>query len=359
MTVQLQIEEQEIWQRLQQTNKPIVLYGMGNGALKILQVMQQKDIPVTGIFASDQFVRGHFFEGFRVMSYHECCERFGDFIVLVAFASELPEVMHSVFTIGMEQELYIPDVPVVGGGLFDLAYYSSHYEELNRVYSLLSDECSRQVFENVLRFKISGRPQYLFMAQNEKREAYCDILKVSLSERYLDLGAYDGDTVRELLTFTGGEFEYIIAVEPDPKNFRKLERKMKDFDRDKIELLRVGIWDKPGEINFSAKAGRNSCIGTDGDKTIEAESIDHLLENRRITLIKMDVEGAESRAIAGAGRTIAEQHPKLMVSIYHRNEDLFQLPLQIHALYPAYRFYIRRFPCFPAWNLNLYAVADG
>ena len=59
-------EKQSCWDRLKADKRPIFIYGMGDGALKIMSVFREKGITVSGVFASDDFVRGHSFEGYHV-----------------------------------------------------------------------------------------------------------------------------------------------------------------------------------------------------------------------------------------------------------------------------------------------------
>ena len=75
-----------LWERLKSTDKPIILYGMGDGAQKILNVMDSKDIKPSGFMASDEFVRGQSFAGFEVKSLADTERQFGDFIVLVCLS---------------------------------------------------------------------------------------------------------------------------------------------------------------------------------------------------------------------------------------------------------------------------------
>jgi len=70
----------------------------------------------------------------------------------------------------------------------------------------------------------------------------------------------------------------------------------------------------------------------------------------------MDIEGAEYQAIKGAENTIRRHSPKLMISLYHRNEDMFKLPLLIHSINPDYKFFIRHQLYIPAWETNLYCI---
>ena len=87
-----------LWHYLQQANRTVVLYGMGNGADKIIEVCRQKGIPVRAVFASDGFVRGQLFHGDRVRSWSEVKAEFGleSLTVLVSFATSLPDVLDNI-----------------------------------------------------------------------------------------------------------------------------------------------------------------------------------------------------------------------------------------------------------------------
>ena len=105
---------------------------------------------------------------------------------------------------------------------------------------------------------------------------------------------------------------------------------------------------------FNDKAGRQSAVSSYG-KPRQARSVDSVLSGERADIIKMDVEGAEEEAINGACSTIRKYRPKLMISLYHRNRDIFYIPLMIKKLNPDYRLCIRHQPYIPAWETNLYA----
>ena len=91
---------------------------------------------------------------------------------------------------------------------------------------------------------------------------------------------------------------------------------------------------------------------------VEAEALDNVLGGERVDYIKFDVEGAEKEAISGSLETIGKHRPALMISLYHRSEDIFELPLMIHERFPDYKFYIRRREYIPAWDTVLIAVKE-
>ena len=134
----------DLWKYLARTSKPIVLYGMGDGADKILAVLNRLGIEAADFFASDGFVRGQLFHGRRVLSYSELLQKYDDFIVLLSFASSRPEVIDQILAIDRKRELYAPDVPVFGSGLFDSDFYADHKRELQAVKALFTDERSKE-----------------------------------------------------------------------------------------------------------------------------------------------------------------------------------------------------------------------
>ena len=354
-----------LWDYLKQTDKKIVLYGMGDGAEKIKSVLDDIGAETADIMASDEFVRGHSFMGFRVKKLSEIEQLYGDdFLILVCFGSQLPGVMEHIYSIAERHELYAPCVPVVGEGLFTLDYARAHRNELEKTYSLLADEQSRIVFENIIRYKLSGRLDYLRSCETPREEMF-DLLRIGGEEIYVDLGAYNGDTIVEFLNETGMNFRKIYAMEPDHKNYIKLKRRLYMIGSGLLEAYNAGAWDCETTMRFSLRAGRSSKVEeTDLERAnnparyreVSMMSVDSMLRGEPATFIKYDVEGSEEKAIEGAGKTISAHRPKLSVALYHRNEDMFAIPLQIAAINRKYKFFLRHHPYIPDWDTNLYCI---
>lgn len=346
------INEKNVWDSLKETTLPIVIYGMGNGADMIIERLETIGVELADIFASDEFVRGHFFHGKRVLKYSEVEEKYGDFVIVMAFAVHDRKTLARVRELSQKHTLYFPDVPVVGGGTFSREYIEEHDREFDRAYSLLSDEKSKENFIDILNFKVSGKTEYLFKCETEKHMIYSEYLRPTDDEIFMDLGAYDGDTVREFLAETGGKFRKILAVEADEKNYKKLVEKTSTLQ--KTETYNLAAWDKKDLLFFEKKKGRNSKLSSFGKTAIPADSVDNILDGRKITLLKMDIEGSEEQALVGAKETIKKYKPKLYVCAYHRNSDMFALPLKINELCPDYRIFFAHHPYVPAWESNFY-----
>lgn len=341
-----------VWDRLKSSTLPVVLYGTGDGADKILAVMESQAIPLTAIFVSDDFYRGQSFHGIPVTTYSALEQLYADFIIVVAFGSHLPEILQRVQQMAEFHPLVIPDVPVYGDSLFDLNFIRSYESEYTMTYNLLADETSRMVFREVIQYKLDGRLPHLLASASPKKEVFEQILRLNDQEDYLDLGAYRGDTIQEFLRYTNGVYHSITALEPDPKNYKKLSNFAQPLPN--VHLYPCGVSSKKEIIYMHTGRGRGSAIG--GNVPVQMVDVDSL--NLNISYLKMDVEGWEKAAIQGSAQLLRTHAPKLNIACYHRSEDLFQLPLLIHRIQPAYRIYLRRHPCLPCWDLNLYCCTD-
>ncbi len=342
----------ELRKKLSETDKPIWLYGMGDGADKILNVLNGRGIKVSGVFASDGFVRHQQFRGFTVKSYAEAKAQSPEMIVLVCFGTSRDEVLENIGKIAAEQELYAPDVPVIGEGLFDIGYASLHKSELTAVYDMLADRQSRKVFESCIKYRLTGDIGYLKACETEPDEAWENIIKPTGDEHFVDLGAFCGDTVKEFLSNTE-DYAQIYAVEPTAKSFRRMQAAIGDMEN--VSLFNLAISDGRDELIFNTHGGRNHAEAASGER-VKAASVDMILDGKRATLIKMDVEGGEGAAIDGARETVLRWRPKMQVAAYHRNEDYFALPLKIAKIRGDYKVYMRHFKGIPAWDTNFYFV---
>ena len=360
----------DLWEYLKASQKTVVLYGMGNGADKILSVLAERGIPVGGIFASDGFARGNLFHGMPVRTWSDVKAEFGaeNVIVLLSFGTSRPEVLENVLRIRQEAELYAPDVPAFGDTLFTRTFYEEHIEEFLAVRNLLSDEESRRIFDNILSYKLSGEIGYLLDAESDEDEIWQGIIHSETIRTAADLGAYNGDTVRRLLE-KGENIQTVWAMEPDGRNYKKLEAYAEGETRARVIPVNAGAWNEETILFFDKSGNRNASFEKNRSQTladrplkvaeVKASPLDSVLDGARVDYIKYDVEGSEREALDGSCKTLAEHAPTLLVSLYHRSEDLFALPLHIQKIAPHYKgFYLRRMRGIPAWDINLYVTKE-
>lgn len=337
-----------VWEKLKNETSPIVLYGTGNGADTVLDTFETSGITASGVCASDGFVRKRTFRSFEVMSISDAKEKFTNPIFCLSFASSIGEVMDNIKALNP----LVPVVPVFGKDIIHRDFLVHNKDKIDRAYSLLASDMSREIFENLLTFEFTGELSYLIRTETTRSEALCDLLKLTDKEHYADLGAYRGDTLEELINLCGG-FAKAYAFEPDKKTFSKLKENTEGIEN--LTLYPFALWNENTTLSFSGGGGRQSAL-SDSGYTVEAVALDNVLGDTKLTYVKADVEGVEREALEGMKRILKEQKPKLCISAYHRSADIFELILQIHSINPEYKIHIRHHPYVPAWDTNLYAL---
>lgn len=344
------LNKKSSWEKIKESGLPVVIYGMGNGADKVLDEFARLDIPVMGVTASDDFVRGQLFRGFRVK---KLSEFEGDFLIAVAFATCIPSVMEHIYSLSKEYRIIVPCVPVFGDEIFNREFVEKNKESINAAFTLFEDGVSKNVFKGCAEFIFGGDLEVLKNITTEKSEVFENILRLDDNESFLDLGAYKGDTVEEFLHYSDNKYENIIALEPDRRSHKKLSAYVENMEN--VTTVQKAISDKSSVACFNSAAGRQSSFSDKGEE-IETVTIDDLCAKQRITYVKMDVEGAEYVALSGGKLTLKEQKPKLNIALYHKSKDIFDLPLKVASINPDYKFFIRRHPYIPCWDMNLYCV---
>lgn len=342
----------DFWSNIKKTELPIVLYGTGNGADMILSEFERRGIRVQACFASDGFVRSRFFHEFRVISYSDAVRKFGRMAVILGFGTHDRSVIENIMRIGRENELYMPDMLRDDEGhLFDAEYAAKHKDDIEWAYSILEDEKSRQSYESVIRYRLTGRIDYLLDGQEDDEKSW-KLLEIGRDESFVDIGAYNGDTI-ERFTSLAHSWNSIYGFEPDPKSFRKLQRNTEGLMN--TEVFNAFVGDACGSVQFSGGKGRGSHKSS-SHLLIQSLTIDSALDGRAATILKFDTEGYELEALCGGSETIRKYRPRMILSAYHKTDDFWRLPRNVLSLDSSYRFYMRKSPAIPYWDTNYYIV---
>ncbi len=348
----------DIWQYLSQSDKPIVMYGTGDGADKIVDVLERCGRTVDDYFASDGFVRFRTFRGKQVLSFDTVKDKYDDFIILQSFGTSLPDVLDRIYSLDSKYEYYAPDVPLYGGELFTYDYYTEHKDIIDAVYDMLADDRSKTVYRSMIEYKLSGKLSFL----KDTSDSFSECMSVFGGDYtyFCDGGAYRGETSFAILELFDG-IERIYAFEPDAHAYKKLCDASSDSDID-FYAYNAMLSDKAEMHRFYTRKNRSSSSHTLGSVRTDEKSVlipsykaDDILPKDGKGLIKLDVEGCEKEAIDGAVQSICAG-ADVQVSLYHRSCDIFSLPQQMKKLTPDAEFYIRRIPYVPAWDTFLSVI---
>lgn len=182
-----------------------------------------------------------------------------------------------------------------------------------------------------------------------------DFMSFEKEEVFVDAGCCNLRTSIRLKKYCS-RLKKVYAFEPDPGNFEKCISQKSELADTVIELFPCGTWSESKTLHFSATANGKAHICEDGEVSVEVMPIDEAVAGKdRITFIKMDVEGSELESLKGAKNTILKDKPKLAICIYHKPEDLVEIPMYIRELVPEYKLYVRHHSS-NNWETVLYAV---
>ncbi len=170
-----------------------------------------------------------------------------------------------------------------------------------------------------------------------------NIIHFEDQEVFVDGGSYNLDTALELRE--KANIEKIYSFEADPRNYQKCLEKKTESGFDEADVYPYGLWSHTDKLRFDATGGADaSLFGKDGESVIEVRSLEEVIgADARVSFIKMDIEGAELEALKGCAQLIQKNHPKLAICIYHKPEDMYELPRYIKNLVPDYKFYLRHY----------------
>jgi FkbM family methyltransferase len=217
--------------------------------------------------------------------------------------------------------------------------------------SLYADEIYEELIESGF-----SQERILLYGKHNKMYFHESFLKPAKDECYIYVGCLDGETIEGFISFNGG-YKRIVVLEPDKENYRRTANKIKGIPN--VELIDKGAWSGSGLLRFDGKANADSAISESGDSEIQVIAIDEIVDNEKVTFIKMDIEGAEYDALKGAGSVILRNAPKLAICVYHAPEDIVRVPLYLQSLVPDYKFYLRHHNYYPFWrDTVLYAVSN-
>lgn len=346
----------------------IVLYGAGSSGIALLLTLQRAGIQPLCFADGAPGKWGTVCMGLDVLPPQELTQRFGrNILVLVcintdgqAYCRSFDEALRQGGHSGVHQRLHdcgcanvvdyialrrcfalfrgdntgnLPSCP-------DVDCILEHRENIVRIYEHLADEQSKEIFANILMFRLFGEGPEIPTLPQEEKYFPRDLVSLSPEEAFVDCGAFDGQTLRDMLAQTGGSIGAYYAFEPDPANYERLEQfaaQLPEELRAKVTLSRCGAWSEETSIPLYALHGPGSFAASYGGTQVRATTIDQLLDGRQATAIKMNIEGSELAALRGAEGTIRRWHPKLMIAGYHKTWDFWEVPeLMLRAGYSVY-----------------------
>ncbi len=219
----------------------------------------------------------------------------------------------------------------------DLVQNATHWEHLA---GALEDAESRQVLEDVLRYRVTGDPGVMQHYSVRLQDQYFeDFLQLVPGEVFVDAGGFDGDTTKEFC-WRCPAYRKVYLFEPSSVNLQKARTRLNDLRN--IQFLDVGLSDVEGVLSFNPDAGSASAVVAESTFQIRVSTLDCLVPEP-VSFVKMDLEGWELKALAGSRRHILADHPKLAIAAYHHPSDFWRIFDFVRDVRSDYRVYLRHY----------------
>lgn len=274
----------------------VVVYGAGNDLLTLCELYP--DFPVRLLCDGDEKKQKCGWQGIPVISPTELLNKKNEVYVAICTTYYRDEVRHFLLNHGFRKEQIIDVGTAIWNGV-DFSLYSPQY------------------FDREIMIPRDG-------------------------EIFVDGGCFDCGTDREFIKWCSGNYKKIYAFEPDSKNYEHCAGQCRLENIRNVELYNKGLWSCETELSFQETGNSCARVG-EGAVVIRTASIDAVTEGEPVSFIKLDIEGAELEALRGAERTIRKHHPRLAICIYHKPEDIIEIPAYILSLYEGYKLYIRHY----------------
>lgn len=294
-------KEKELINIIQEKQKRVIIFGAGYYGKKLLDLCIDGGINVDFFCDSNERKQNTIIQGIRIISLKKLEElsKNIDYVIIISTKYSHDEIQNLLVDIGIS---------------------------INNIYKFVDY------------WDISLATQYFDG----------DILPFKQNEVFVDGGCFNFWTSRLFLKKMeelGVCCKKIYAFEPDSKNIKKCKEHMESLDINNVELIEAGLWSHNSFLQFSGEGKGSSHIVLQEErktKKIKVVALDSYVKEP-VTFIKLDIEGAELEALRGAEDIIKRYRPKLAICIYHKPEDIWEIPYYIKMLVPEYKLYIRHY----------------
>lgn len=334
--------EQPNWMQ----DKTIVLFGTGGAFVMDYLYFKEQNITPSFLCDNSPSQQGKQIDGIQIIAPWELKSLHNVFVIVtIRNFLRINEVCQQL------QGLQIDHIP------FFTYFILTHGNELSKVYDMLEDDRSKEVFSEIIHMGLSKKEQIdeIYYDDNQYFALKQFSFKVfdSSPAIYVDAGAFVGDTAEEIICRRYGSFNNIYCFEPGERTFKALTTRMNRLKQEwaiednVIECINAGLGKQTTKLLFA----QGAYSGMPGSGTYFAEgpdcvempvySLDDYLDGKPVTFIKADIEGSEMDLLLGAEQTIRTCKPLIAICIYHKPSDLYEIPFKIKELVPEYKFAIR------------------
>lgn len=338
---------EDTWENFNEAakGKEIYIFGAGNLGREVLKNTRNYDSAwkIGGVIDNDKTKIGSYIEGFKIIGVDELPKNSESYVILIC--TRYPGVIAdqldarginnywSYFWLNRPKNIYVLQKNI-------------DVEQVNKLKEALFDEQSKNLLDILIQKRKIGYSDYTDIKVSGTEYFIDDYFTKDKEEVFIDCGAYDGDTINEFCKWTNDQFKAIYSFEPDTEILQKIRLNIMYRYDERIHFIPKGVYSHKTSLPFMNIGFHCGHIVEKADgaeySVINCVALDEEI-NEKVTFIKMDIEGAETPALHGAKKIILRDKPKLAICIYHKPNDLLEIPLMLKDWVPEYRMHIRHY----------------
>jgi len=355
-----QIHEVKVKAELQELckDKKLVIWGAGLFGYDVFKVFRKYGFEkyIVSFCDNCETKWNTYIYNLKVLSYNQIKEAYKNNIIFIICSTsgeqelkdQLSNLKEQYVCINVKSNpniykmVYLNQMGKVSKDLYKEIAEKDFEQLINDTSEILDDEESKSILSARINFIKTSNGNCFDNIDTTKPEYFLNnFYEFTDKEVYVDLGAYNGDTILKFVNIVKSEYKKIIAFEPDKKNYKALESNIKKNNLKNIDIYNLGSWNKKANIGFDCGYFASSHVNKNLDNKIQVDALDNLFLDTPITFIKMDIEGAEKESLFGTKKIIQKYKPKLAICVYHKWEDIYEIPRILKSFVPNYKIYLR------------------
>lgn len=339
-------ERRRVLADLARSSAPTCIYGAGVFSYVLQRYLEACGIEVQAAMVDRAFVDAEKYIELPILVTEDSAEQIANNNIVVG-VTNYPSVLKNLGRLGARHvyAIDVPDYLNMPHAFMDQHFVKEHASEFAAALDLFADDLSRRTFIASINCKVSENLSYVSEVVRLD-ELYFPKGEFPLrgSETLLDVGGYTGDTVHQFHRLMDGQYAKIISLEPSPENFKVLESSTQRYGTGRVVTVPLGAWDCKTTLRFTPKKQHiDNQITETGPASIAVDTIDSILADlgESVSIIKLDINGAEYRALQGARQTIQRDRPRIITRL-HTKEDYYRIPILLKSFSPSMKLYIRQ-----------------
>ena len=330
----------------------VCAFGLGVVSSSIISALKKStDIKIDFLSDNDHTKWGKkYHDDIKCISPDEL-EKYKDDLAILITTRHYKKIYQQLLNRGFRKISAVTEYRLLNEGYFKNRHNLKNIKKnVLKVLDILEDERSKEIMFTLLKnwfdFDVDGVGYEEVFTNDQYYPA--GIIQLSDKESFVDVGAYNGDTIFDFLKRVNNNFKSIFAFELDKKNFKTMEMSVNRLGanlKQKIRLYNLGLLDEEKKVYYeTGGSGSESAsinMSNNASECGQTVRLSDVLKDEKITYIKMDIEDSEPKALSGAEEIIKEQKPKIAVCVYHKPEHLWEIPLYLKKIVPEYKIFLR------------------